>query len=192
MEQKVVGFMASPRRNGNTEMLLDKALEGAKERGAEIEKVVLRDLKFVPCQACGGCEKTGVCVIKDDFQSVYKLLKESNFFILATPLYFSGVSAYGKSMFDRCQCIWVAKYRLRKPIAPKSSTRRGVLISSRGMPGIADFEHVRAEVKSFFSVNNIVYFDEVLIDDCDGKGPVRNREDVLQKACSSSQRLITG
>lgn len=189
--QKVIGFMASPRRNGNTETLLDKALEGAKERGIEVEKIVLREMNFSPCQACGGCDKTGICIINDDFQKIYKILKNNDFFIMATPLYFQGVSAYGKSMIDRCQCIWVAKYRLRKPIAPKSSSRRGMLISSRGMPGIADFEHVRAAVKSFFSVNNIVYFDEVLIEDGDGKGPVRNREEALEKAITSAQRLVT-
>lgn len=192
MAEKIIGFMASPRRNGNSETLLDKALEGARDRGIETEKIVLCDLKFSPCRECGGCETTGICVLDDDFQKIYKLLKNNNFFIMATPLFFQGVSAYGKAMIDRCQCLWVAKYRLRKPIAQKSSMRRGLLISSKGMPGFADFEHVRAEVKSFFSVNNVVYFDEVLVDDGDGKGHARGRTEFLEKAYTSTQRLVTG
>lgn len=191
MSQKVIGFMASPRYEGNSAHLLDKALEGAKDRGAQTEKVTLRDLNFSPCIACGGCNKTGICVINDDFQKIYSLIKENSFFVFSSPLYFSGVSAYGKSMIDRSQCTWVAKYRLRKPIAPKSHLRRGILLSSRGMPGTDDFSHIKAEVKSFFSVNNIVYFDELLVPDCDGRGPVNTLEDELKKAFAIGQRLVT-
>jgi NAD(P)H-dependent FMN reductase len=190
MAQKVIGFLASPRRRGNTETLLDKALEGAQSRGAEVEKVVLRELTFCPCIACGECDKTGICTINDDFQTLYSQLKNNSIFIFASPLYFAGVSAFGKVLIDRCQAMWVAKYRLRKPIAPKSPMRRGILIASRGMPGIEGFQTIKAEVKSFFSVNNIVYFDEVLVGDCDGKGHVKGRPELLELAYTSGQRLI--
>jgi len=191
MKQKVIGFVASPRRRGNSEILLDRALEGAQERGADVEKIILSELSLTPCIECGGCEKTGLCVVNDDFQIVYHHLKHQKLFIMATPLFFFGISAFGKSMIDRCQCSWVAKYRLRKPIAAKSPQRRGILIASKGMPGLEDFVHLKAEVKAFFSVNNIAYFDELLVDDCDGRGAITRRDDILEKAYVTGQRLIT-
>jgi multimeric flavodoxin WrbA len=191
MNKKVIGFMASPRRQGNSEVLLDRTLEGAKDKGAEVEKIILCELNFSPCRECGGCEKTGLCVIKDDYQKIYSHIRNEELFIVASPLFFFGVSAVAKSMIDRCQCSWVAKYRLRKPVAPKSPGRRGILLSSRGMPGPDDFIHIKAEVKAFFSVNNIAYFDELLVEDCDGKGLVVGREDILEKAYTLGQRLIS-
>ncbi len=192
MSSKVIGFMASPRKKGNTSTLLDKVLEGVASRGGETEKIVLSDLNLKPCISCGGCNKTGLCVIKDDFQKLYTLLQENSCFVFASPYYFCGISAYGKSFIDRCQCIWVAKYRLRKPIAAKSSKRRGVFITSKGMPGFDGFEHIKAEVKAFYGVNNIAYYDEMLVDDCDGKGHVSHRIDVLERAFTCGQVLITG
>ena len=49
---KILGINGSPRIGGNTDILLDKALEGAKSKGAQVEKVILNQLKFVPCQEC--------------------------------------------------------------------------------------------------------------------------------------------
>ncbi len=191
MTHKIIGILASPRRQGNSEILLDRTLEGAKNKGAETEKIILRTLSLSPCIECGGCDKTGLCVINDDFQTIFSHLQSQKLFILASPLFFFGISAFGKSMIDRCQCCWVGKYRLRKPISPKSSQRRGILLASKGMPGLDDFMHLKAEVKAFFSVNNIAYFDELLVDDCDGKGPVTGRDDILEKAYAIGQRLVT-
>ncbi|MDQ7821703.1 MAG: flavodoxin family protein [Candidatus Eremiobacteraeota bacterium] len=191
MASKVLGFMTSPRKKGNSDTLIDEALKGAESRGAETEKITLCDLALSPCIECGGCNKTGKCVVNDDFQKIYRDLATEHFFIFATPLFFAGVSSLGKCLIDRCQCMWVAKYRLRKAIAPKSPNRRGLLIASKGMPGKDKFEHLKAEVKSFFTVNNIVYFDELLADDCDGKGAAREREDLLREAFTCGERLIT-
>jgi len=64
----ILAIHGSPRRKGNTSLLLRKAIEGARERGANIEEVILRDLKMSPCLEIYGCKKTGRCVIEDDFQ----------------------------------------------------------------------------------------------------------------------------
>ena len=81
----VLGLAGSPRRNGNTEILLDEALAGAREAGAETEKIVLCTLKYSPCISCGSCEKTGRCVLQDDMQMVNERIIAADALIFATP-----------------------------------------------------------------------------------------------------------
>ena len=103
---KVLGVYGSPRKGGNTDQLLDKALEGAQSAGAEISRVYARDLKMCGCMECGGCDETGKCVVKDDMQDVYPLLQAADVIFLATPIFFYGISAQAKSIVDRCQAMW--------------------------------------------------------------------------------------
>jgi multimeric flavodoxin WrbA len=64
--KQVLGVVGSPRRGGNTEILVDEALAGAEEAGALVEKVLLGELDIAPCRACNACQKTGQCVQRDD------------------------------------------------------------------------------------------------------------------------------
>ena len=85
---KIVAVYGSPRRKGNTSLLLKKAVQGAREAGAEVEEVVLRDLKFSPCLEIYGCKETGRCVIQDDFQPVLDKLQASKGIMVASPISF--------------------------------------------------------------------------------------------------------
>ena len=67
----LLAFHGSPRKNGNTSTLLDKAVEGARDAGAQVEEIRLGRLKIAPCLEIYGCKKDGRCVIKDDFQNIY-------------------------------------------------------------------------------------------------------------------------
>ena len=72
---RVVAIYGSPRREGNTALLLREAVQGAREMGADVEEVVLRDLKMSPCMEIYGCKNAGRCAINDDFQKVYDRTK---------------------------------------------------------------------------------------------------------------------
>jgi multimeric flavodoxin WrbA len=106
---KILAIYGSPRRKGNTALLLQKAVQGAKEAGAKVEEVVLRDLKMSPCLEIYGCKKDGRCVIKDDFQNVYDQILSCKGLMLASPIFFYTVSAYTKILMDRSQSFWVKK-----------------------------------------------------------------------------------
>ena len=123
---KVVGISGSPRRGGNSEILLDRALEGARSQGWEAEKIALSQLKFLPCQECAGCAKTGKCVLNDDMQLIYEKLTDSQALILASPIFFGSLAAQVKAMIERYQCRWVAKYLLGQKQA--KSRMKGFLI----------------------------------------------------------------
>lgn len=115
---KIVGIHSSPRRkNSNTLKLLDSALAGAKEAGADIELIDIAKLKIKYCTACNSCHDKGVCSIKDDYQLVLKKLLDADGIIWSSPNYMMNVTAQLKTLFDRSPLIaheqlFEAKYGL--------------------------------------------------------------------------------
>ncbi len=109
---KVLGVVSSPRKEGNTDILVEEVLRGAREAGRETEKVFLNDLKISPCQSvCAEyCAKMGDCKIKDGMSPIYKTLIDSDPIILGTPLYWYGPSAQLKAFIDRWYAFSHPKY----------------------------------------------------------------------------------
>lgn len=75
---KIVGIVCSPRKGGNTEILVREALKAASEAGAETDLVLTSTKNIAPCDGCGICEKNGVCKISDDMQELYQKLESSD------------------------------------------------------------------------------------------------------------------
>ena len=69
---KVLGILGSPRLGGNSDILLEQALAGARAAGAEVEKITLYQKKISGCLDCGKCNETGICAIKDDMPEIHK------------------------------------------------------------------------------------------------------------------------
>ena len=106
MMAKIVGIAGSPRKQGNSTILLNHVLRGAEEKGAQrLPTIHLNDLTFKGCQNCGGCDDTGVCILKDDLALVYESLREANIWVLSSPIYFDGISGQLKLFFDRLFCF---------------------------------------------------------------------------------------
>ena len=128
----VLGISTSPRLNGNSDLLLRRALAGAESAGAEVEYVRLTDLKIGPCIECNSCFATGVCVLEDDYPELLKKILGADRLIFATPVFFMSVCAQAKMLIDRGQCLWAAKYILKKsPIAEKDD-REAMVIAVGG------------------------------------------------------------
>lgn len=106
-EEKLVGknilaIVSSPRKGGNSEMLVDRFIEGAQEAGHFPQKICLRDKKIAPCTACEAClGNGGVCVQKDDMEEILQKMIEADVILLSTPVYFYSISAQLKIMIDR-------------------------------------------------------------------------------------------
>ena len=112
---KVLGIVGSPRKNGNTDILVSEVLRGAKDTGSKVEMVFLNDLEIKPCQAiCSDyCKRTSNCKIKDDMTELYNKLFESEVIILGTPVYWYGPSAQFKAFLDRWYAFSHPKYILK-------------------------------------------------------------------------------
>ncbi len=187
---KVLGIAGSPRRGGNTDLLLAEVLRGAASKGAEVKTITLNNLKFVPCQHCDACLKTGKCKINDDMQMIYRALEEADRIVLASPIQFTGVTAQMKAMIDRCQCLWARKYVLKIPPLSKERERKGLFISVGGRKVADLFEPALVMVKTVFRILDVTYAGELLFRGIDEKGAIKNHPDALRQAFLVGQKLV--
>ncbi len=102
---KILGICCSPRKNSNTQIMLQTTLDAAQEQGATVELVTLAGKTIAPCDACGTCGKTGKCHIKDDMQDIYPKIAAADGIILASPVYFWSVSGQAKVFIDRTYAL---------------------------------------------------------------------------------------
>lgn len=189
---RVLGIAGSPRRGGNTDLLLAEVMKGAASKGAEVRTIVLNDLEITPCQHCDACFEAGECRIKDDMQKVYKELERAERIVLASPVHFMGVTAQAKAMIDRCQALWVRKYVLKRPPLGDKRERKGLFVSVGGMKLANLFEPALATVKSWFKVLDIAYGGELAFPGVDEKGAIAQNPDALKQAFLAGQRLVGG
>ena len=138
---KVFAFNGSPRKGGNIDLLLAEAERavnaagqaGGEGHGHEWTRFDLNTMNIRACQDCGGCEKTGACVINDDMVQIRQAIRDADRIILASPVFFFGLSAQTKAMIDRCQAFWCEKYLLKRPLPEGPFGRKGLLLLVGGM-----------------------------------------------------------
>lgn len=186
---KVLGIMGSPRYDGNSDLLLESALKGAKEGGAVVEKIRLCDLNLSPCKECHGCDETGECVVEDDMQKLYPKLIAADRLYLASPIFFMGLPAQTKAMIDRCQCIWVRKYKLMQVIGKGMEERKGLFLSVGGSKNPEKFIGAVKTVKAFFATLDFSYEGELLIAGIDEKGAIEKHPTALKDAKELGNRI---
>lgn len=186
---KILAFAGSPRRKGNTDLLLAELLKGAQSKGADVETITLQNIKISPCAHCDSCIKEGKCRVQDDMQAIYDKMAEADVIVLASPVQFAGITAPMKAMIDRCQCLWARKYVLKIPPLSPEKPRRGFFISVAGTRIKNMFEPSLTIVKTFFHVINIEYVGELLLSGVDEKGAILKHPDTLKKAFELGQML---
>ena len=184
---KILGISGSPRRGGNTDILLDNALKGAQNKGAEVEKITLNNLKFSPCQECENMPNNEFCIIKDDMQTVYRKIEEADAIILASPIFFGSLSAQTKMMIDRFQCVWRAKNILKKQVFEKRKT--GAFISVQGSNRKDFFDNARAIVKNFFATINADYKEELFCSGIGERDAILRHQELLKTAFNLGEKL---
>ncbi len=187
---KVLGIAGSPRRGGNTDLLLAEVMRGAASKGAEVKTIILEGLKIAPCQHCDACLKTGKCKVKDDMQMIYDELEQADRIVLASPIFFMGLAAQAKTMIDRCQCLWARKYVLKIPPLGDKRERKGLFVSVGGTRFANLFDGARATVKALFNTLDIAYAGELLFRSVDEKGAIIQHPDAICQAFLAGQKLV--
>lgn len=187
MPHKFLCIAGSPRRGGNTEALLDKAIEGAQSVGAEITKLVLNEMDFVPCQNCGFCSKQGRCRFEDDMVQVYDAIESCDRFIFAVPIYFTTVSAQAKAMIDRCQPYWARKYLLKEK--GFEGDRRGVMLSVSGFRHGRFFPNARKVLDIWMLVADIKPVGDFCYHGIDAQGAIEKHPSALEEVYAAGRML---
>ncbi len=180
---KVLGIYGSPRKGGNTDLLLDRTLEGARASGAEVESIYVRKLKLSGCLECGGCDETGECVVQDDMHLVYPLLQEADIIFLASPNFFYSVTAQVKLLIDRSQAMWSKKLLEKTPEQRRTyDSGKGYLICIGATKGKNLFLGVELTVKYFFDALDMSYEGGLLIDRVEAKGEILKHPNAMEQA----------
>lgn len=189
---RILGIAGSPRLNGNSTLLLDQALKGAKEAGATTNKVILCNRDIYPCYGCGSCRKTGECDIADDMDKLYKLALSSNGVILAAPIYFNSLNAHTKAFVDRHQCIWARKTLLEEDVTNPETrhARRGLFLSTAAVDDHRVFDGALKVVDAFFEVLDIKYYERLLFFRMEQKGAIKQHPTALRNAYNAGEHLV--
>ena len=105
--KNVLIISSSPRKKGNSQLLCEQFKKGAEEKGHQVKIVRIMEQNIGFCRACDGCMRNGgTCVLQDDMAEILKMFQKADVLVLATPVYFYGISAQMKTVIDRTYPIW--------------------------------------------------------------------------------------
>ena len=188
---EIAAVFGSPRRKGNTSTLLNHAIAGARDAGAEVTEIVLRDLKMSPCLEIYGCKKVGRCVINDDYGVIEGLLQRIDGLMLASPIFFYTVSAHTKILMDRCNSLWVKKYWIEKqPFGQKSYPRKGLFISVGSTKGKRLFDGALLSVNYFMDALDMELWKSLLFRGIESEGQIVESPASLEAAYEAGKSLV--
>lgn len=191
MLQNMLAVYGSPRRRGNTSILLDAAVDGARDAGARVEKIVLRDLKISPCLELYGCKSEGECAIRDDFQEVRNKFLAARGVMLASPIFFYAVSAHTKALMDRFQSLWVKKHWIdHVPFGKPVYNKKGLFISVGATRGKKLFEGATLSIRYFFDVLDIALFKALVYRQIDLEGDIEKHPEYIREAYDAGRALV--
>ena len=192
MGLRVLGLSASPRAEGNSDLLLREALSGAQAAGAETEYVALRELNIAPCQECGACHKLGTCRFDDDFQIVFQKMLQADRLVFATPVFFMGVCTQGKLLIDRCQCLWARKYVLKQPLfSDGTRDRRAMVIAVGGSKSTDMFASIRLTMKYYLDSLEMKLAAALFVNQIDARGAIRKHPTAMREASRLGRKLVS-
>lgn len=184
----VLAIYGSHRRGQNSDMLVDKILEGIGSNDTSIEKVYASSPGIKKCTACEACYKLGHCIIKDEMQLVYQAIDKADIIISSSPIYFYTVTSDMKKLIDRCQAVWAGKYMANGSMISKKH-RIGCIVCTAGEPEDRSYFDCAVKVlELFYKCINTELTGNLLVSNVDERH-VKSREDVQAQAFEQGCRL---
>jgi multimeric flavodoxin WrbA len=168
---KVTALVGSPRKKGNTDLLIDKILEGAKNVGSSVTKIYLYDQTILPCADCRKCFKALKCQEDDDMQKIYQEIDDSDVIIFGTPVYWYTMSAMMKLLVDRLR-----PYTVNNKLKGKKAVL--VIPSDEGYKACTDLIKIFANI---FDILGMQLVDNLCVK-AHERGEVEKQPESLEKA----------
>jgi multimeric flavodoxin WrbA len=184
--KRVLAIVGSPRKGGNTDILIGEILKGAKDAGAEVEKVMISDFKIAPCKACAACRKAGVCIQKDDWPDLLEKMEASGVWVLGTPVYWWGPTAQLKAFVDRWYSRAAAPWQKHT-----FAGRRVVLAVPMGDTDPETGRHVVGMFQDALDYIGADLFAAVLAPGAYDKGDIKSNTEVLEQARRTGADAVT-
>jgi len=191
MGVKVIALLGSPLLNGNTAQLLDRAIQGAKDAGAEVEKIEVTNLDIRACREILFCKEHETCAMKDDMTGIYEKFRTIDGIIIATPVMTMGIPGMLKSFIDRFQVYFMAKYVRKHPLVTeaKRKSRLGLYLGISGMNLPYVFDGAKLTIHAFFDIIDVNYWDDLLIRDMDTIQDLTKRPEFMEEAYRKGHEL---
>ena len=198
-QMKVTAFCASPRKNGNTDLLVEEALKGATSTGAKAEKIMLQKTKIGFCLGCRRCKDSdfeGMCTVKDDMTEIYQKIIDSDAIIVGFPIYTGRECAQLSTFLDRWDCF--ERFKLQAKLKPG---RRAMVIGTWGYAYIDTYDHVIENVMVVLKLHKIETVEALSACGFEGilhgldekkKGIIVKFPDELHKAYQAGIGLVKG
>lgn len=162
--KKLLIINGSPNRGGTTAKIIKDIIKDIDKDKIQITEINCYKLNINPCIDCKCCSyKKSVCSINDDMNSIYTNLKESDYIILASPMYFGMFSAPLKALIDRCQLIWSEKHLFNEISKPK----KGIFIFNGGCSWKNMFEPMETIGRYFFNTINCTLVHSIYVENTD-------------------------
>lgn len=189
--KNIVCLLGSPRKEGNSDILAAHLVDAASKLGASAGTFKLNRLNYRGCQACMGC-KTGHdrCVLKDDLTHVLEAVGETDILVLASPIYYSEVSAQLKTFVDRTFSFLTPDFLANGHKSRLAPGKKLVFIQTQGQPDENAYQDVFEKLKLFFAWYG--FEDAHVIRACavQEAGDVREREDLFKKTEEIAEKLM--
>ena len=162
----------SPRRGGNTELLVEAFVKGASQKH-HVEVVSVHDYKVNPCMGCNACFKNenNACIQKDDMCLIYDKMAVADMLVIATPVYFYGLSAQLKAVIDRFHNPIRDTYHIKKTAL--------LFVGAASLPEL--FDGILAQYRLCLNFFKLEDAGRVLVRGVKDKGDIQNTE-AIQKA----------
>jgi multimeric flavodoxin WrbA len=175
--------------------MMDSFLDGAlSAANLELQKIYIRDLNISGCQSCGYCDEHGVCVQQDDMRMVYPFFDTAELIVLASPIYFYGLSGQTKLLVDRSQAAYMRQRKLKADgIAPSTPVRkRGFFLCAGATRGKHLFDGAMLTVRYFFDAIGVEYAGETCFRGIDEKGAIRRHSTALDECRRAGAAFAAG
>ena len=188
---KVLGILGSPRVGGNSDRLLDQALVGAKEAGAEVAKIILCQKKISGCLDCGQCNETGICTVKDDMPQIHQAILEADAIIHSVPVYFWSMTAQMKAYLDRWCAFFDAEWKWQKRYSPRMKGKGIGVITVCGDPNVHTADPIVHSFKNTADFTKLRWLGAVQASAA-AKGEVAKNAAAKKEAYELGQRAAQG
>ena len=187
-----IGLNGSPRKNGNSEFLLTQFMAELSRLGVHTRVLDVGKFRIEPCREIALCEREGMCAIRDEMSSdIYGLLRRADIVVIASPIFFYGVSAQLKALIDRCQALWARRY-MHKILDPGQRTRRGFVLAVGATRGKKLFDGVLLTARYFFDAIGATPSGSLTYRQVETRGQMKEHPTVLTDLAREAQTLAAG
>ena len=180
----VLGIVGSPRKNGNTYILVSKILEGAKEQGATVEIIFLGELSIRQCDGCYACWHGSECSKRDDMNKIYQKINQADALVLGTPVYWYNVSALMKGFIDRFVYYNCEQNRVK---VKEKNVVLAIPFEDQTMETVIPVVQFFERSLQYLEMN---LSDKVIAEGISKKGEISERKDLLEYAFLIGQKMV--